>query len=164
MDHTDSFTPNNELKATIVSAIQISDQLGKSTGSLKSIGPVTESRRVGQAKIGIFPNIGNGNLHIEDHKVTVADGNFKQEVGLVFNSQGTPQWRVNIGRRVKTTSPNTITLTLDDGAEVLFSSTDSVNFTAQTVLGNYELTHNSDDCFKLTHPERGTASINEARS
>ena len=155
---TTSLLPKNELHATILSDIHFSNTLGSHFSTLSSIGSLVAARPLGQAGVVIAPNLGNGNLFVKDHHFKIEDGLFNQSIGFVHNSQGKPQWRINIGRKLSKTSAKSIVITMDDGAKITFNSTDGSKFTATTVRGNFELTYHTDGTAKLVEAATGEIS------
>ena len=156
------FIPHNESVNAMPATILFGNNLGKSVSSQKSIGDLNNSRLYGQAKIGIYSNLSNGNLFIEDHAVSIDDAGVKLAIGMVYNSQpvaGQSAWRLNIGKSLVLTAADVITMMLDDGAQIIFNSTDGINFNAATPSGNYVLVKNADNSYNLTQPGTGDSAV-----
>ncbi len=154
----DFFVPNQEQQGSVVAQILFSQQLGRSLTLDTQQVPLVPSRPLGQAGVQIAANISTGNLFIEDHQIALDDGGWQLKFGMVFNSQGVPQWRFNLGRRITQKNTSQIEVTLDDGGKLLFTSSDGTNFSAQTPSGNFELTKNADSSFTLLDPASGICS------
>ena len=101
MKQHDALVPNGEQHATTLPEILFGAVLGKALSVDTKDLAMTPSRALGQANVNVHANVSNGNLFIEGHQVTVDDGGWNLKLGMVFNSQGEPQWRFNLGRRLK---------------------------------------------------------------
>ncbi len=95
----------------------------------------------GQSNLNISTNTTNGNVVIEDVTKRFVTQGFQLDIGFIYNSQGTPFWRINQGRQLYRVDESTLRCVLAD------SHTYDLHFIADHLI-EHETSSNSNNTVK----------------
>ena len=100
--------------------------LGTQYSSLQQIGKPLSDLALGQAKIQLYTNIGNGNLVLYEQDCQVSDITGPIHFQYVYNSLSTTPWRLNVTQSLNKINENTLQI-LWSNAAVQKSNIESCN-------------------------------------